>query len=43
MGRRAEKSFLPIDNDQFETFMEHAQEKMGDSQVKKEGYRWYPN
>jgi hypothetical protein len=34
-------SEMPIDGDQFETFMEHEQEKMGDSRVRKEGYRWY--
>jgi hypothetical protein len=42
---REEEPFseMPIDDDQFEAFMEHEQEKMGDSRVKKEGYRWYAN
>jgi len=42
-GFREEEPFseMPIDGDQFETFMEHEQEKMGDSRVRKEGYRWY--
>jgi hypothetical protein len=44
-GFREEEPFseMPIDSDQFEEFMEYEQEKMGDSQVKKEGYRWYAN
>jgi hypothetical protein len=36
-------SEMPIDEHQFEAFMEHEEQKMGDSRVKKEGYRWYAN
>ena len=42
---REEEPFseMPIDEHQFEAFMEHEEQKMGDSRVKKEGYRWYAN
>lgn len=42
---REEEPFseMPIDEDQFEAFMEYEQEKMGNSRVRKEGYNWYSN
>jgi hypothetical protein len=36
-------SEMPIDSDQFEEFMEHEQQKGGDSRVRKGTYRWYAN
>ncbi|MCS3642269.1 Eco57I restriction-modification methylase domain-containing protein [Salinibacter ruber] len=44
-GFREEEPFseMPIDSDQFETFMEHEQQKGGGSRVRKNGYRWYSN
>lgn len=36
-------SELLIDNDQFEVFMEHEQQKGGVSPVSREAYRWFSN
>jgi hypothetical protein len=40
---REEEPFseMPIDSDQFEAFMEHEQQKGGDSRVRKGTYRWF--
>jgi hypothetical protein len=42
-GFREEEPFseMPIDSDQFEAFMEHEQQKGGDSRVRKGTYRWF--
>ncbi|MCS3953123.1 hypothetical protein GGP83_003098 [Salinibacter ruber] len=44
-GFREEEPFseMPVDEDQFEAFMEHEQQKGGDSRVRKGTYRWYSN
>jgi len=40
-GKKEPFADMPIDNDQFEAFMEHEQEKMGQSRVMKKGSRWF--